>query len=45
MEQLLLRTGITYSPNDSDSVFALGYGNVTTGDYGEATDTSGESRI
>jgi hypothetical protein len=45
MEQLLLRTGITYSPNDCDSVFTLDYGNVTTGDFGEATETSGESRI
>jgi hypothetical protein len=45
MEQLLLRTGITYSPNDSKAVFTLGYGNVTTGNFGEATDTSGENRI
>ena len=44
-EQLLLRSGITYSPKDAGVKFTLGYGNVTTGQFGESKDTSGESRI
>lgn len=45
MEQLLLRSGVTYSPDNSNAVFTLGYANITTGDFGESSDTSGESRI
>lgn len=45
MEQLLLRSGITYSPKNAGVKFTLGYGNVTSGQYGESDDTSGESRI
>jgi len=45
MEQLLLRSGITYSPKDAGVKFTLGYGNVTTGQFGESDDTSVESRI
>ncbi|WP_299122615.1 DUF2490 domain-containing protein [uncultured Winogradskyella sp.] len=44
-EQLLLRSGITFSPKDAGVKFTLGYGNVTTGQYGESDDTSAESRI
>lgn len=44
-EQLLLRSGITYSPKDAGVKFTLGYGNVTTGQFGESDDTSAESRI
>ena len=45
MEQLLLRSGITYSPKDTGVKFTLGYGNVTSGQFGESDDTSVESRI
>lgn len=45
MEQLLLRSGITYSPKDAGVIFTLGYGNITTGQFGESDETSGESRI
>ena len=45
-EQLLLRTGITYSPTDSGVKFTLGYGNITTGQYGTSIDSPiSESRI
>ncbi|WP_299113261.1 DUF2490 domain-containing protein [uncultured Winogradskyella sp.] len=45
MEQLLLRSGITYSPKNAGVKFTLGYGNITTGQFGESEETSGESRI
>lgn len=45
-EQLLLRSGVTYSPTDSGVKFTLGYANVTTGTFGTEIDNpSGESRI
>ncbi len=44
-EQLLLRSGITYAPKNAGVLLTLGYGNVTTGQFGESNDTSGESRI
>ena len=45
LEQLLLRGGLTYQPKGEDIKFTLGYGNVTTGEYGDGDATSGESRI
>ena len=45
LEQLLLRGGLTYSPNDADMKFTLGYGHITSGAYGDSDDTSGENRI
>ncbi|SDS30759.1 DUF2490 domain-containing protein [Gramella sp. MAR_2010_147] len=44
LEQLLLRAGITYSPSDNVK-FTLGYGNITSGVFGDSNDTSTESRI
>ncbi|WP_179353568.1 DUF2490 domain-containing protein [Winogradskyella vidalii] len=44
-EQLLLRSGITYSPKNADITFTLGYGNITSGDYGESDEESYENRI
>ncbi|WP_439151870.1 DUF2490 domain-containing protein [Winogradskyella sp.] len=44
-EQLLLRSGITFTPKNSGVKFTLGYGNITTGVYGENDETSVESRI
>lgn len=45
LEQLLIRGGLTYSPKTADVKFTLGYGNITSGEFGEGNDTSGESRI
>lgn len=45
MEQLLLRTGITFTPKNAGVKFTLGYGNITTGQFGESDATSAESRI
>lgn len=45
LEQLLLRGGLTYNPADTKSKFTLGYGNITTGEFGEGDNTSSESRI
>ncbi|WGK66254.1 DUF2490 domain-containing protein [Croceiramulus getboli] len=45
-EQLLLRSGLTYTPTDSGVKFTLGYGNITTGRYGTELDAPvSESRI
>ncbi len=45
LEQLLIRGGLTYSPENADIKFTLGYGNITSGAFGESDATSGESRI
>ncbi|MBT8315984.1 MAG: DUF2490 domain-containing protein [Maribacter sp.] len=45
LEQLLLRGGLTFNPKTTDIKFTLGYGNVTTGQYGSSTTTTTESRI
>lgn len=45
LEQLLLRSGITYSPENADIKLTLGYGNITTGSFGSETSTISESRI
>lgn len=45
-EQLLLRTGITYSPTASNVKFTFGYANITTGRYGVELDAPvSENRI
>ena len=44
-EQLLLRSGLTYTPKNVGVTFTLGYGNITTGQYGNSDETSAESRI
>lgn len=45
LEQILLRTGFTYTPKNTNLKFTLGYGNITSGTPGESTSKSGESRI
>ncbi|MEM9983317.1 MAG: DUF2490 domain-containing protein [Bacteroidota bacterium] len=45
MEQLLLRSGITYSPKEAGIMFTLGYANITTGTFGEKNATFNENRI
>ena len=44
MEQLLLRSGLTYSPKNANIKFTLGYGNITSGVPGSSDATSAESR-
>lgn len=45
LEQVLLRTGLTYSPKDAGIMFTMGYANITSGVPGESSSTSNESRI
>ena len=45
MEQLLLRTGVTYTPEGTNVTLTLGYANITTGEFGESRATFGENRI
>lgn len=45
LEQLLLRGGLTFSPQNTQAKFTLGYGNITTGQFGDGTATVSESRI
>jgi hypothetical protein len=45
MEQLLLRSGLTFKPKEANVLFTLGYAHVTSGVPGDIDDTSGESRI
>lgn len=45
LEQLLIRGGLTYTPKETNIKFTLGYGNVTTGVFGDAKSTSQESRV
>lgn len=45
LEQLLIRSGFTYKPKNANIKFTLGYGNITTGAYGESVATVSESRI
>ena len=45
LEQLLLRGGLTYRPQEANVTFTLGYANITTGVFGDSDATSGESRI
>lgn len=45
LEQLLIRSGITYRPFDNNTLVTLGYGNITTGERGASDATVSESRI
>lgn len=45
LEQLLLRSGFTYTPKNADILFTLGYANITTGAFGESDATVMENRI
>ena len=45
LEQLLLRGGVTFKPEKANIKFTLGYGNITTGAFGEDHSTINESRI
>lgn len=45
LEQLLIRTGLTYKPKSANVLLTLGYANITTGEFGDGNATSGENRI
>ncbi len=45
MEQLMLRSGLTYKHDSSKVKLTLGYANITTGEYGKSASTVNESRI
>lgn len=45
LEQLLLRGGVTYKPENTDLLLTLGYGHITTGAFGDSDDKVTESRI
>ncbi|WP_339866433.1 DUF2490 domain-containing protein [uncultured Algoriphagus sp.] len=45
LEQLLLRSGLTYTPENANILFTLGYAHITTGAFGESDDTVLENRI
>jgi len=45
MEQLLLRGGVTWRPKSDDVMFTLGYANITTGEFGDGSDTVNEHRV
>lgn len=45
LEQLLIRTGFTYTPKDTNVLLTLGYANITTGEFGDSNETFGENRV
>ncbi len=45
LEQMLLRTGFTYRPRNAEALLTLGYASITTGEFGESSDTFHENRI
>jgi len=45
LEQLLLRSGVTYKVPETSLMFTLGYAHITSGVMGDSDDTSMESRI
>uniref|UniRef100_UPI00404B8D37 DUF2490 domain-containing protein n=1 Tax=Flavobacterium sp. TaxID=239 RepID=UPI00404B8D37 len=44
-EQLLLRTGLTYTPKNTNILLTLGVANITSGAIGENDQTTNENRI
>lgn len=45
LEQLLIRGGFTYNQEKSNIKLTLGYGNITSGQFGDSNATSKEHRI
>tara|TARA_B100000809_G_C15126334_1_gene526381 strand:+ start:1836 stop:2531 length:696 start_codon:yes stop_codon:yes gene_type:complete len=45
LEQLLLRSGLTFRVTGGNAKFTLGYAHITSGAFGDSDDTSTESRI
>lgn len=44
-EQLLLRSGITYRPTNTNILFTAGFANITSGVFGSSDDSTNENRI
>lgn len=45
LEQLLIRGGLTYTPKGSNTLLTLGVANITTGAFGDSSETVNENRI
>lgn len=45
LEQILLRTGLTYRPKNANVLFTAGYANITSGVPGDSDEKSSENRI
>lgn len=45
LEQLLIRAGLTWSPEDSNNTYTLGYANIESGTFGSSDSKSREHRI
>ena len=45
LEQLLLRGGLTYRPASANVMFTLGYASITSGEFGDGSNTSHEDRV
>lgn len=45
LEQLLLRSGVTFTPKNANILLTLGYANITSGAYGESDATNMENRV
>jgi hypothetical protein len=45
LEQLLIRGGLSWSPQDSNNTYTLGYANIESGTFGPSSRKSGEHRI
>lgn len=45
LEQLLLRSGLTFSPQEWKATFTVGYANISTGTPGNSDNTFAENRI
>lgn len=45
LEQLLLRGGLTYTPEGTKAKFTVGYAFISTGTFGDETSTVSENRI
>lgn len=45
LEQILLRTGLTYRPKSEDIMFTLGYAYIGTGAFGESDEMTAENRV
>ena len=45
LEQLLIRGGVTYTPEGSNVLLTLGYANITSGAFGDSSATTREDRV
>ncbi len=45
LEQLLVRGGVTWSPENSANKYTFGYAHITSGTFGSSSNTSEENRI